>query len=463
MWSQKEIEQTLETQGSRALPATITDVTFNSKACHSSALFVALPPHPTNHGGLYIPDAQKKGAAILWDPTSPIKPDNSTPSFQVPCARQGLLTLARKKLSAKNFSLTLITGSHGKTSTKDIYAHLTSNSIFASPANKSTVISNCSHLASMPSHIKHAVLEVGISRLGEMDEFVKLFAPYADCAIITNIAPTHLEFLKSTDNVLEEKTKIWQALSTKGLAVFEGDREYSPQLQSKVPTHAKFLTFGQNKSADATILSYALTQRNQAEILVRLLHHNMTITTQMTGEHMARNITAAALSSHVITHTLPTDIQKQAATLNFSHGRGQRVPTPYGLIVDCSYNAASPSGVTPNITSLFQLKQKTSIIILSELAEQSSHKSKHAHQGLIDYITEHNPEAHIVLIGQQWHDLTYPHPTKVHICNTQTELIETTEKLITQSTAILVQGSRAANLSPIIPQLQHKIPLQDPF
>lgn len=460
MWNQQTLKQVLKNKAEGTIPE-IKNVSFNSRTCSPSSLFIALPPHPTNHGGLYIPDAQSKGATILWDDTSPIQPDKSSPSLHVPCTYQALQDMALFRLQHRTFSFILVTGSHGKTSTKDIFKSISDPNTFASPKNENTFISLCLHVTNIPSSAKSVILEASISDLNEMDPVASLMQGQADAAIITCIAPAHLENLKTLQNVLQEKAKIWQTLKKSGFAIYEQDQPYSQELASYIPKHAQHLTFGQTSESTASLSSYEFCPTTHKSLWhCTIMNQTLSITSSLSGIHMARNTLAASLA---VIHTtslsleiLPQKVQQISCTL----GRGNTQKTQYGLLINSSYNAASPCAVLANTNMLLQFQHQHSVIALSELAEQNPDEKISVHNKLLNTLLSSNI-SHILLLGAVWEHTAHKMNPRVVITQSKNDFSTIIMQHLKKHTAILVQGSRSFELQSLIDDIAHASPRKE--
>ncbi|WP_052191758.1 UDP-N-acetylmuramoyl-tripeptide--D-alanyl-D-alanine ligase [Cetobacterium sp. ZWU0022] len=197
----------------------ITDVQMDSKKVTKGSLFIAI-----NNGNNYVSEALKNGAELVicdreieeLKYSNVIKVENSIQTLQE------LAKLYRKKL---NLKVIAITGSEGKTTTKDLIHGILKKKYRV----KKTLGNHNNHIGlpytilQLSSEDEIAVLEMGMSDLGEIDLLSKIAQP--DYAVITNIGDSHLEFLKNRDNVFKAKTELLKYVDTKRTLLY-GDDPY---------------------------------------------------------------------------------------------------------------------------------------------------------------------------------------------------------------------------------------------
>ena len=197
----------------------ITDVQMDSKKVTKGSLFIAI-----NNGNNYVGEALERGAEIVicdrdikeLNFSNVIKVENSIESLQ------HLAKLYRKKLKLKVIA---ITGSEGKTTTKDLIFGVLSKTYKV----KKTLGNHNNHIGlpytilQLKEEDEIAVLEMGMSGLGEIELLSQIAAP--DYAVITNIGDSHLEFLINRDNVFKAKTELLKYVSPERTLLY-GDDPY---------------------------------------------------------------------------------------------------------------------------------------------------------------------------------------------------------------------------------------------
>ena len=229
------------------LSTSITGVSINSKEVQKGDLFVALKGHRTD-GHKYVKEAFYNGAAaLLCEKNFSLEDDffrlEKIPVIKVSDTLKALQKIGlsiRKKFKGKILG---ITGSCGKTTTKEFVASVLAGSykVFKNKGNFNGQIGLPLTLFSLDNTYDLSVIEMGISNFKEMNILANIVKP--DIAIITNVGHSHLEYLKSLENVFKEKFKITSNFSKDNALFLNGDDPILFRAKSfSVPF--KILTFG---------------------------------------------------------------------------------------------------------------------------------------------------------------------------------------------------------------------------
>ncbi len=198
----------------------LSSVTIDSRKVEKGCLFVALKGARVD-GNDFIPDAYGDGAACCMS-VLPAQ-DREKPYIQVASCEQALKDLAQYYRSVLDVRVIGITGSVGKTSTKEMIASVVSQQydVLKTPGNFNNEIGLPLTVFSMREHHQIAILEMGISDFGEMSRLAKVADP--DICVITNIGPCHLENLGTRDGVLRAKTEMFDYMRPGGAVYLNGD------------------------------------------------------------------------------------------------------------------------------------------------------------------------------------------------------------------------------------------------
>lgn len=225
----------------------ITGVTTDSRQVEAGNLFFPLVGDIFN-GHEFVDKAIEKGAtAIIWEETEP-NPPKGVPIILVKDTLKALQDLAEAYLDQLKIKVVGITGSNGKTTTKDMVAAVleTTFKVHKTKGNFNNHIGLPLTVLSMPCDTEIAVLEMGMSGKGEIELLSKIAKP--DVAIITNIGEAHLMDLGSREGIAEAKLEIVTGLKKNGLFIYNGDE---PLLQEHIPSLARSsVTFGESSKND---------------------------------------------------------------------------------------------------------------------------------------------------------------------------------------------------------------------
>jgi UDP-N-acetylmuramoyl-tripeptide--D-alanyl-D-alanine ligase len=219
---------------------------IDSRLAADGELFFALVARRDGHD--FVADAAARGAAgaVVSAPVVPPTPDFAL--VRVPDTVAALHALAREALARRAIRVVGITGSAGKTTTKEFAAALLASkfSVFKNQGNFNNHLGLAlSVLGIEPGH-RVAVLEMGMSAAGEIRTLTRIAPP--DVAVITNIRPVHLEFLRTMENIAAAKREILEGAKAGGIAVLNGDDPYIERIAQTWPGRA--IHFGRSRGCD---------------------------------------------------------------------------------------------------------------------------------------------------------------------------------------------------------------------
>jgi len=316
-----------------------TGVSIDTRSLEPGDLFVALKDVRDGHD--FRPQAFVSGAAaaLISDAR---KIDDLGAGLAVHDVLDGLRKLgeaARDRSSAKRVA---VTGSVGKTSTKEALAVC----LAATGATHRSVKSYNNHwgvpltMARMPRESQFAVFEIGMNHRGEILPLTQLVKPHA--ALVTTIAPAHVENLGSLEAVADEKGDIYAGLEPGGAAIVPNEAPHASRLIAAAERNgANLIRFGRDAECEARLLSFEMRGDGsiaEAEILGRTICYRIGVE----GAHWALNSVAALAAADVV----GADLDAAAHALEHLRavdGRGvaQRIEAPFGhfTLVDDSYNA----------------------------------------------------------------------------------------------------------------------------
>ncbi len=380
--------------------APISDIKIDSRNCSNGDLFVALSGDQRDGHDFLAKAAEANASACL---VSRPQDDLSTAQIIVDDTLAGLArigTVGRKRFCG---SMIGITGSVGKTGSKDMLAHILANfgKTHASPRSYNNHIGVPITLSTLPADYDFAVQEMGMNAAGEIASHAAITRP--NIAMITRIANTHSEFFATMGDIAAAKAEIFQGLVAGGTAVLNLDDPFFQRLATcaKEAGAGRVITFGQHDEAEFRLLKIRQHDAGmsvQSEIGGRKLTFEM----QMHGVHWAQN----ALGILACVEGLGLDFDAAAAHLvscPTPKGRGTRVSGHYRqraiTIIDDSYNA-SPASMNAAFASI--TATPPTIMILSEMRELGMATAAE-HNALMPKINTLSPRLFIAL-GPAMHD-----------------------------------------------------------
>lgn len=315
----------------------IKHVSTDSRAQVNDALFVPLVGENFD-GHEYIMQAVEHGAvAILWDKSYllPKELPSTLPIYFVDDTLSALQQLAKQYKNKVNPHVIGITGSNGKTTTKDIINSVlrTTYKTHCTEGNLNNHIGVPLTILSMPKETEMLVLEMGMNDFGEIKQLSLIAEP--DIAIITHIGESHIEFLGSREGIATAKLEILAGLKENGLLIVDGDE---PLLQS-IYNRKNVITCGFNHNSDAKIQSVHIDQNEMSFSLF----NRTTYKISMLGRHHAKNATyAIILGEHLGINT--KDIKEGLRNINLTSMRFELLTGKNGAtIINDAYNASLTS------------------------------------------------------------------------------------------------------------------------
>lgn len=342
IWTAPEAEAA--TGGKAGGVWTATGLSIDTRTVQPGDLFIALKGDRMD-GHDYAADALAKGAAAVMVSRIPagLKPD--APMLLVDntfTALQGLGRFSRHRSGAKVIA---VTGSVGKTGTKEMLARVF-GALGQTHASKGSFNNHWGvpfSLAAMHAGCDYGIFEIGMNHAGEIAPLARMVQP--DVAIITTVEPVHLENFKSVEAIADAKAEIFEGLSHGGTAVINRDNPHYARLLAAAKTRGlKTLSFGENQDADAR-LDECLLASNGSRIRATVMGEDISFTLLIPGKHIAMN----ALSVLLAVKAVKGDLKKALTaleTLQPVQGRGNRESLDLGdpanpvTLIDESYNAS---------------------------------------------------------------------------------------------------------------------------
>lgn len=327
--------------------ATITNATLMGKSKEIRALnidtrtlqagdvYVALRGESLD-GHQFVVEAKERGAAAaIVDHVM----DLDLPQIIVENTEQALQQLAahhRQQMAVKAIA---VTGSCGKTTTRAFLQHIfeQAGSTHASVGSFNNHVGVPLTLLQLKPVHQFLVSEVGANHMGEIAQLIPLVQP--DVAIITNIAPVHVEGFGSLDNISRAKAEIYSGLSADGCAVVNHDDHYADFLKSVNHNH-RVVTFGIKHPSDVMATDLHFDARGLASFQLLLPHHQPeSIQLRLFGEHNIYNALAAAAAGYALGLTIE-QIKRGLEHTEAVHGRLVEKQLANGaVVIDDSYNA----------------------------------------------------------------------------------------------------------------------------
>lgn len=326
-----------------------TGVSIDSRTLQAGEIFLALKGDAFD-GHAFIEKALQAGAAAaivhqdFVDPTG-----GKLPLIRVADTQKALEDLGAFARDRARAAIVAVTGSVGKTSTKEMLATVLSEFGKTHYSRKSynNHLGVPLTLANLPPDADYAVMEVGMNHAGEISALTRQVRP--DIAVITTIEPVHIEFFSGIEGIADAKAEIFEGMTSAGIAILNADNPHF--LRLKRAAEAAGITdirpFGEDDSARAQLVSSTL-KSDKTEGSAKIGGKTMDFELHVPGKHQAMNALVSYLVAEAL--ALPLDqVAKGLAAFAPVEGRGNRISIrikdgePPVTLIDESYNASPAS------------------------------------------------------------------------------------------------------------------------
>ncbi len=436
--------------GKRVSGQRIEKVFLNSKERVNNGLFIPIKGERFD-GHDFIEEAIENGAiAAYWQEDKPIPEPlkNKITYIIVKNTLKALQKTAEKFLAKVQPTVIAITGSNGKTTTKDLVFSLVSRKFqtHKTEGNLNNHIGMPLTILSMDENCEALILEMGMNHFGEIAFLSRLAKPHY--AIITNVGESHLEQLGTRENIAKAKLEICDGLEKDGTLFLDGDE---PLLQS-IDKKINVVTCG---FSDASHVKIVLLSSDEKEQVFRLHDGSEIYVLPLLGKHNVKNAAYAIAVAQQL-GVSEIDICQGLKRIQLTGMRLQRLRGKNGaLLINDAYNA-SPTSMIAALQSLSMLQDyPTKVAVLGDMYElgknekQLHEKVAKAIDGAIDAVICIGSKGRWIgeaLLAKSWKG-------SVYLCETKEEAVPYIESMLSDKSAILFKASRGMKLETIIENL----------
>ena len=390
-------------------------------------------------GNLFIDQAFHLGASFVIYDDEKLN-YKSKKAIRVKNALETLQSLAKYHRSKFNIPVIGLTGSNGKTTSKELI-----NSVLSQKFNVTFTSNNFNNHIGVPLTILKinrktdiAIIEMGANHLGEIDLLCNIADP--NIGYITNFGKAHLEGFGGIEGVIKGKSELYEYIrENKGVVLINNDDRIQREKSRGINT----FSFGKSKKSDFLIYNTS-SNKNLCEASL----NDKKITSNLHGEYNFENINASiamgihfGLSFDQIENGIKSYIPK--------NNRSEMIKTKKNLLFVDSYNA-NPTSMKLSIQSFMKFKGVKKTLILGDMHEIGK-TYLIEHERILNSV-KNNKDLKIFLVGKIFNKLKF-NSGRIHFFNETNELIEYFKKNLITGHTVLLKGSRKINLEKVIPIL----------
>jgi UDP-N-acetylmuramoyl-tripeptide--D-alanyl-D-alanine ligase len=464
LWTSSAMAEAMAASVNGALPAAVSGLSIDSRTIAPGEAYFAIKGD-VHDGHDFVAAALKAGAALaVVEAAQRAKFASDAPLLVVDDVLAGLVDLAHAARARLNAQVIAVTGSVGKTSTKEALRRVlgAQGETHASAASFNNHWGVPLSLARCPASVRFAIFEIGMNHSGEIEPLVKMVRPQV--AIITTVEPVHLEFFAGVEAIADAKAEIFEGVEPGGAAVLNRDNPQFARLQKRAKKLgiSRIVSFGADQKSDARLLDVSLHAACSA-VHANILGHDITYKLGMPGRHMAMNSLA------VLAAALLAGADLALAALSLSQiepaaGRGVRrvleVVSGEATLIDESYNA-NPASMAAALNVLGRAAvgpHGRRIAVLGDMLELGP-TSPALHRGLIDAIKANHIDL-VYCCGPLMRNLWDALSTgkRGGYAESAADLEAQAVAAIRAGDAIMIKGSLGSKMKTIVNALEKRFP-----
>jgi len=450
LWTSADIATA--TNGAASAAFDVSGVTFDSREVGQGDLFIALTGEITD-GHKFLDQAFARGAAGAI-----VSQDTPHPNVLVSDTFAALEALAKASRARTSARIVGVTGSAGKTGTKEaLFAALD-----RSPAKSAhrSVKSYNNHtgvplsLTRMPAEVDYGVFEMGMNHPGELAHLTTLVRPHV--AIVTAIAPAHAAFFPDESAIADAKGEIFRGLESDGVAIIPYDSPHRERLAAAAaPYAARTVTFGLDDGADVRAIEAVKAANGGTFVTARVGERELSYTVSQAGKHWVSNSLAVLAAVDAVGGDLAL-AGLALADLGGLAGRGARFAVELNggraLVIDEAYNA-NPASMRVTLAVLGEEMATRKIAVLGEMRELGD-RSDEYHAALAAPVRDAGVQL-VILVGEKMQPLAEALEGQVEIVHVPDAAAARDRLMATLEAgdAVLIKGSNGVGLSAVVAAL----------
>lgn len=428
-----------------------TDIVTDSRKISAGVLFVALKGERFDGENFAREAADRGAAAVMVSNNCPTEKVEAlaVPVLQVQDTLAAYQQIARAWRRRFSLPLVAITGSNGKTTTKDLTAAVLSakGNVLKTQANFNNEIGLPLTLLGLNDSHAYAVVEMGMRGLGQIAAMAKIAEPTV--GIVTNVSETHMELLGSLENIARAKGELAEAIPSGGTLILNADDERVAAMGSLTTDGVNIITYGLGKTADLRAEALRI-EGESTKFMVEYKNERHEYILPLVGRHNVYNALAAIATGCAVGLSVD-EIQRGLAQATGGKMRFELQSRGAYQIVNDAYNA-SPNSMRAAIETLASLVPQRKIAVLGDMLELGDTAPK-LHEDIGHFLGEHKFAALItygelakhIAEGARAAGMVEVYPTNSH-----EEAATALQKAMRAGDTVLFKGSRGMQMEKII-------------
>ena len=429
----------------------IEGVSTDSRTIDPGELYIPLVGEVFD-GRIFIKECEEKGAkAFLVDNVDKINKNVTIPYILVDDTKKALQDLAAAYMEELTCKVIAITGSNGKTTTKDLLFNVLSEKYKTQKTmgNLNNEIGVPKTVLNLNEETEIAIIELGTDNFGDISLTSQIVRP--DISIITNIGDSHLENLKSRSGILKAKLEILEGMDDDGIFIYNIDDE---TMKDEIPSYKikqKILSFGTNPGAD-----FRIKFENSPNSKIRFSHEGEIYEVPLMGEHNIYNAALSLMVAEIL------GLKKDAIDRGFLNSRSSQNRTELleckGFdVLDDSYKS-NPQSLLAGLETAYMLEGYTrKIACLADMLELGTNE-KELHREIgekiddkkLDYLLFYGP------LAKEMYEASlknFPNTRSLYFHH-KDDLIDKLKSLIVPCSLVFVKGSHGMHMEEVIESIK---------
>lgn len=419
----------------------ITGFATDSREAGAGILFVPIKGERAD-GHDYIEKAFELGSPASFSEREPV---HGGAIIQVKDCRAALQKTAAWYRSRFTCPIVGVTGSVGKTTLKEMVAQVLTAGfkVHKTAGNQNSQLGVPMTVCGMEKNHTAAVIEMGISMPGEMAKIAAVVKP--TCAVMSNIGVSHIEYLKTRENIMAEKAHIADYIAEDGVLFVNGDDDLLPTLKNTAK--CKVVTYGLSPQCDWRASSFNEADKGTFFTCTSPAGDRTELFIPAAGKHNVQNAVAAmAVARHL---GIPAENAARALAAFKSPAMRQQMKEIGGVtVIDDSYNA-SPDSMKSALSVLESRNVSgKKIAVLADMLELGSY-AEEGHRSVGQFAAQHGV-TDLIAVGELARHIAAGYGSSAKLAADNTEAIAMLKELLSPGDAVLVKGSRGMHTEEIV-------------